>query len=414
MTDARQLIPNATTRDTGWQSAQTVKLPGVAVELSRPRLVDRSRDYLWFPTIAQRGDGALVCLAQEHPDVSHWPVPQWAYFSRDGGLSWPQRSRIPNSTETFVPLPGGDLLLMPYYLLKTGNDMEGYGYRLRCGSTAVEPLPQMVRITDWPIATHCIPKPDTAPPEERRIAGVVCGQVVRGLDGRYLTTLYVTVSLKPRSYGVLIAESHDALNWRILAPISVMDSPGFRGAEGANEATLARLRDGRLMCVYRTGGWHPPQPFAQSFSSDDGRTWSAPEPMPAGESFIAPMAVQPSLVAMPSGPLLVAGGRPGMRFWIDPTGTATQWHHLDVQLHHTWCVPDEPILQTDHASRKQSTSYTELLALDDRRLLLAYDRTPCGWDRIPDDNPATNSIWVVLITLHVDAKQQVETPESPT
>lgn len=398
---------------TGWQTAQRIALPGVNLELSRPRLIGRSRDYLWFPTIARRGDGVIVCLAQEHPDVSGWPVPQWAYFSHDGGLTWPQRTRLPSLCESFITLPDGDLLLLPYSLLKTGDHQEGLGFRLRCGSTAVEPLPEPVRVDDWPVETMCIPKPATARDEEKRLGVVLCGQVVRSTRGSYLMSLYATLSLRPRLYGVLVAESPDAIHWRIVGTVAVPGGAGYRGVEGANEATLARLPDGRLMCVFRAGGWHPPQAFGQSFSSDEGRTWFAPEPMPAGESFIAPMAVQPSLVTMPDGTLLLAGGRPGMRFWIDPTGAAQSWHHVDLQLHHTWCVPQEPILQSDHAARKQSTSYTELLPLDDRHLLLVYDRTPHGWDRIPAQSSETNSLWIIRLTVHKDAQQSGQAPESP-
>lgn len=385
--------------DAQWTSGQTIRLAGVTIEMSKPRLMARSRDYLWFPTIARRGDGVIVALAQEYPDVSGWPVPQWVYFSHDGGLTWGDKVRIPAVAETFVNLPNGDLALLPYYLVKDGDTQSADGYLLRQGTTRIEPLPQTVRVTDWPIECHCVPKPDAASDIEKRLGTIFTGQSVRTRDGGYVAALYTITTLKPRTYGVVVAESNDAMNWRVRSTVAIAGTEDYTGNEGANEATLCRVADGRLLCVYRAGGWNPCQPFGHAWSSDEGRTWTPGAPMPAGDSFIAPMAVQPSAVTMPDGTLLLAGGRPGMRFWIDTTGTATNWQHIDLQLHHTWCVPDEPILSTDHHARKQSTSYAELLALDDKHLLLTYDRTPNGWDRIPDDMNDTNSLWVVRLTL---------------
>jgi len=46
-----------------------------------------------------------------------------------------------------------------------------------------------------------------------------------------------------------------------------------------------------------------------------------------------------------------------------------------------------------------SSCYTELVPLDDRSLLLIYDRIGCGWHAIPDDVPETNSVWVMRLSL---------------
>jgi len=45
------------------------------------------------------------------------------------------------------------------------------------------------------------------------------------------------------------------------------------GPEGYNEPTLARLPDGELLCIMRTGSFSP---LYQVRSSDNGNTWSAP------------------------------------------------------------------------------------------------------------------------------------------
>lgn len=40
---------------------------------------------------------------------------------------------------------------------------------------------------------------------------------------------------------------------------------------------------------------------------------------------------------------------------------------------------------------------TELMALEDRTLLLIYDRVGLGWHAIPDDSEETKSVWVMWL-----------------
>jgi hypothetical protein len=40
-----------------------------------------------------------------------------------------------------------------------------------------------------------------------------------------------------------------------------------------------------------------------------------------------------------------------------------------------------------------------VVALDDTRLLVIYDRIPHGWSAIPKDSTETNSVWVVRLAL---------------
>jgi hypothetical protein len=46
-----------------------------------------------------------------------------------------------------------------------------------------------------------------------------------------------------------------------------------------------------------------------------------------------------------------------------------------------------------------ASAYTEILALDDMRALVIYDRIPHGWKAIPKDSADTNSMWVMRLTL---------------
>ena len=50
-----------------------------------------------------------------------------------------------------------------------------------------------------------------------------------------------------------------------------------------------------------------------------------------------------------------------------------------------------------HALTGFSSCYTELTPLDEKTLLLIYDRVGLGWHAIPDDSDETKSVWVVQL-----------------
>ncbi|NLY00217.1 MAG: hypothetical protein GXY83_29315, partial [Rhodopirellula sp.] len=104
--------------------------------------------------------------------------------------------------------------------------------------------------------------------------------------------------------------------------------------------------------------------------------------------------VQPSLAALPDGFVALSGGRPGLFLWLNADGTAATWQRVDLLANHNTHRPDEPISGPGNTS-----SYTEVVALDDVHLLCIYDRIPNGWKAIAADSPETNSVWVVRVTL---------------
>ena len=184
----------------------------------------------------------------------------------------------------------------------------------------------------------------------------------------------------------------------------------LEGQEGPCESAICRLSDGpstgsgqgRLMCVFRNASFVP---YGQTWSDDDGRTWSKPVAMPA-------QSVEPSLQVMPDGVVALSGGRPGISVWFNVDGHGTDWQAVDVVAHHNSCRPRDVItpdntmkigIARDEMIRQGlrgfTSSYTELVRLDDRRLLLIYDRLGLGWHPIPDESKETNSVWVVKITV---------------
>src|SRR5205085_2713896 len=118
---------------------------------------------------------------------------------------------------------------------------------------------------------------------------------------------------------LIVAASKDGRRWAYRG--SVADEHCMlAGAEGPCEAAMCRLKDGRLMCVFRNEGG---QPYGRSFSSDEGKTWSEPAAIEA-------RSVQPSLVTMKDGTVALSGGRPGVFVWFNVDGDGMKWQPVEL------------------------------------------------------------------------------------
>jgi hypothetical protein len=196
-----------------------------------------------------------------------------------------------------------------------------------------------------------------------------------------------------KRYSLVAATSADGVAWQIRSIVADENCP-LPGGEGPCEQAVCRLKDKRLMCIFRLAA---NVPFGQTFSADDGRTWTKPQPLAgiaaAKDTLIG--SVQPALVALPSGPLVLTGGRPGLWAWLNHDGTGQSWDRLDLLAHHNKCLPEDAIANPANGT----SAYTELIALDDTHALVIYDRLSRGWNAIPQGSAETNSVWVVRMTV---------------
>jgi len=361
----------------GWQAGSTADVPGLRVSLSKPVLVGRSKGYLWFPTVVRLGTGELLAMMSDYADMHVAESTSKVAWSSDGGLTWSPLAKALYGDGS-LSLPNGDQLFMPYYLRPTGSGAMGAPCQL-CpkGQRTLEVVKPGVVIEGWP-------RPDKSFAPQLGLSGFVSnGQIVAIKDKSYVATLYGYFRETSR-YSLVASESSDGVRWRIRSVIAD-EKCELPGGEGPCESALARLKDGRLLCVFRLNSGVP---YGHSFSSDEGRTWTKPAVLQDVFS------VQPSLAVMPDGLVALSGGRPGLFLWLNPDGTAATWHKLDVLANHNAHRPEEPIQAAGNTS-----SYTEVIPLDDSHLLYIYDRIPFGWSTIPPDSPETNSVWVVRVTL---------------
>lgn len=363
-----------------WEPGTATDLAGLRVTLSQPVLVGRSQGFLWFPTLIRLPNGHLLALMSNYADEHTTTSTGLAAWSTDGGLSWsPLREALYGDGS--LTLAGGDQLLMPYYLRPLGDGVMGSPYQ-RCspGTQELKVVRPGITIGGWP-------RLDRSFDPKLGLSGFVCnGQVVPLKGGGYLATLYGHFADTAR-YSLVASESPDGVSWKIRAVIAD-EHCALAGKEGPCESALGRLADGRLLCVFRLDSGTP---YGQTWSSDDGRTWTEPVAM------TGVFSVQPSLAVLPDGRLALSGGRPGLFLWLGTDRRGESWQKVDVLANHNRFRPAEAIRGMGNTS-----SYTEVVAVDASHLLYIYDRIPHSWSRIPPEASETNSVWVVRVTL--DAK----------
>ncbi|MCX6050126.1 MAG: sialidase family protein [Chloroflexi bacterium] len=367
-----------------WIDRKKVDLQGLRVTLSEPVVVGRSHGYFWFANLWQMPSGDLLSTISPVADIHMSSIPYLVTWSRDGGLTWSAPIVSNDGGQTLLQLTSGDAILLPYNLRPRANGLGAPYNRIPAGTRTVEYVPSGVIVTGWPGPDKIVvPGLDMA-------SFSFNGQTVTLNDGTYLATVYGEL-LDPPGYRIFTVKSSDGVNWTIHSLIADKDS-SVPGAEtGPTESAMIRLPDGRLMCVFRVGSRSP---FGQSWSSDEGDTWTPAIAM-AG-----PFSVQPSLAALPDGTLALSGGRPGIGLWLNSDGAGLDWQAIDLLAHHNACHPAEAITPSaEHNHQQQTSAYTEVIAVDTDHFLCMYDRIPNGWKPIPETMDETNSVWLVRVTV---------------
>jgi hypothetical protein len=353
-----------------WKAARSVSLDGLKVTVSEPVRVAESKGYLWFPTLVRVDDRRLLAVISDKSDAHTDEQTGQVAWSEDGGQTWGPLQKIPVYSECPVPAADG-LILLPNYLFPQPSGAIGGAYMF-CprGKSELAHIKQpSIMVTGWPRELDRLGAVYGHP--ELHIAGFVFnGQSVTLKDGRHLATLYGHFKGTKR-YALVVAVSRDARGWSYVSTVAD-ETCKLPGKEGPCEAALCRLKDGRLMCVFRMDGV---MPYGRSFSCDEGQTWSEPDVLPA-------KSVQPSLAVMPDGAVALSGGRPGVSVWFNVEGDGKRWQPVEI-------LPADA----------KTSAYTEIVPLDDRSLLCIYDRIPNNWNAIPAGSRDVNSVWVVRLTV---------------
>ena len=404
ITDARQSNqePAASTNQ------KTFALKGIQVSLSRPVLVGRSKDYFWFPQIQRLPGDDLVAVIRTCADA--WPFEDKSavLWSSDRGMTWSKPHSYVGESFCQLVAPSGDLLLLPLMLYPRAGGVGAPYHLIPKGRREVQ------RARDEMIVTG-LPRPFLSPYPEQGAVAFLDGQTLKTKDGKYLAPIYgyfkdfdsqvirkesgeyLATTLdggnRRKKYNLLAAESEDGVRWRIRGTIAD-ENCSVAGVEGPSESAICRLADGRLMCLFgQAKPFGKGKPYGQTWSSDEGSTWTTPI------AASGPFSVEPCLAVMKDGTLVLSGGRPGLFLWFNADGTGKDWQQIDVRQYHNAYHSGDAITEAQKRHDKNTTGYAELVAVNDNQLLYIYDRIPNGWDPIPQGSPESFSVWVIQITL---------------
>jgi len=360
----RKQVPNR------WIAGETFRLKGYDVTLSAPVLVAQSKTrHLSMPVVTLLANGDLVVVMTDHPDVLVYPNRGVASFSSDGGLSWTDPVAFKHNGSVNLRLPTGDELMLPFYLALRPDGALAAPYNLiRRGERRLETI-DGVEVTGWP-------EPVGSTMADGTLVGGFGfdGQTVKLKDGSYFTTLYG--GYKSGGIRIVGAESRDGIRWKVVGTIARRSGKVNERGEGPTEAALCRLKDGRLMCIYRLDSGFT---YGQTWSGDEGRSWTEPV------ECRGPRSVEPSLAVLEDGAVLLSGGRPGLKLWLDQDGTGQDWQEVDMGKYRYKFIKNS-----------DTTGYTELAILDESHLLYAYDYGRAS--DIVEDGPGYR-VEVVRITL---------------
>jgi hypothetical protein len=144
-------------------------------------------------------------------------------------------------------------------------------------------------------------------------------------DGTLLLTGYGAIKATGAAVSLVFESTDGGHHWTVRSIL--------RGARGINEMAMVRATDGRLVALIRQAG--SPSgllqlyQLLQTFSTDDGRTWSpltvlkAPAGMPNA-------GADPNLILLSNGAMMASYGRPDNSVLISWDGTGNTWDKGDT------------------------------------------------------------------------------------
>ncbi len=366
----------------------------LSVKVGQTVEVTHSRRYCWFPTVHRFAGGELMATIRMSPDETN-PEGDFSAvcYSKDGGLTWSHRHTMgagSNVDGAYSDTPNDDGTIWNLYGWVVLPNPAGQAQRFEATLTkwsaggrhftqvrdAIFQLTQPVGFSK----TQLYGK-DHRDAELTRVPQVnPYGPILKNPDGSWIAPIeFRPEGEKDTQLGV-IRSVDNGQTWNQISTIATSHGPDGKrlawvGDEGPDESSFVHLADGRLYSIFRTGNHGY---LGQSWSSDDGKTWTAP----TSTGF---KGVAPKLRRLSNGVLACTTGRPGpvsIMFSVD--GTGKTWSHLT------------PIFSG------MSTRYTDFVELSPGHLLMIYDSVPYSWDPIPEADPT--SINRVLATF-VDVKR---------
>ena len=376
--------------------AQEVELGGLRFTAGTPRIVAEGLGFCWYPSIRRFPTGELLVSYSKNPDsAENLTNVNGISLSKDEGATWSQHADVSGlSGRLNISLSDGSLAgpNQPYKPDPLGQWRTFVGNYGRIGEGG-----QQYSVDLWGVRIEGLPrdvKARTVQSPTRWAEISPFTHIIELEPGRHLATTYLTFAGDDRYSTVVMTSEDEGRTWHYLSTVSTA-ADGADSWEGFCESSLVRLEDGDLMCVGRMGGGRD-QLLARSYSSDEGKSWSPIDRLPA-------WGVLPQVNRLSNGALVISCGRPGLFIWFSTDPRGEHWEPFDLMAHHNEEMGEahqispgkyglEPVNREQYYTvhhnfdqPDQTTSYTSMLEVEPGRLLIVYDRMPYGWMPVPTD-----------------------------
>ena len=376
--------------------AQEVELGGLRFTAGTPRIVAEGLGFCWYPSIRRFPTGELLVSYSKNPDsAENLTNVNGLSLSKDEGATWSQHADVSGlSGRLNISLSNGSLAgpNQPYKPDPLGQWRTFVGNYGRIGKGG-----QQYSVDLWGARIEGLPrdvKARTVQSPTRWAEISPFTHIIELEPGRHLATTYLTFAGDDRYSTVVMTSEDEGRTWHYLSTVATA-ADGADSWEGFCESSLVRLEDGDLMCVGRMGGGRD-QLLARSYSSDEGKSWSPIDRLPA-------WGVLPQVNRLSNGALVISCGRPGLFIWFSTDPRGEHWEPFDLMAHHNEEMGEahqispgkyglEPVTREQYYTvhhnfdlPDQTTSYTSMLEVEPGRLLIVYDRMPYGWMPVPTD-----------------------------
>ncbi len=308
------------------------RVPGLEIELGATQVIVPNATYV---SLFKLADGDMVVGGRR---------------SSDGGKTW--RS-APSFSVGAYQFPDGEIVELGFNTKRTGQEgvFQVPLARSHDNGRTIQSEAALLKIPEGTGGTGDDGKYYEGPCCDHAIVGLRDGSLLAGMYG-YFKSDTVLVETFPKQwklykYRTWVMRSRDrGKTWDYLSTVAYDPAVGL---ESFCEPDLVVMPDGQILCFMRTGGSGGKHtPLYLSRSSDDGKTWSKPEP-------IADRGVWPNACLMRSGVLVCTYGRPG------------NWLAFSLDQGKTW---------TGHFRfyEGSTSSYNSVEEVAPGRLLVVYDR----------------------------------------
>lgn len=277
----------------------------------------------WMPDLKVEVGATMVIVPAADEPAAFFPIFQYrngtivvnnTYWSEDEGKTWNNGKDGPPGNEgiSAIELDNGDVITlnMNEWIMDGDTGWYDSSYLRFKPDGKIEKEPSRAYIPDGSKGLM-----DDENHFREGAGGVFDHNIVQLSNGELIATMFGNfkddqVQIPYFDYPIFkyrtwaMHSGDQGKTWKYLSTIAYDPEIGM---ESFCEPTLVRLKNGDLLCAMRTNGRGEGGPVYLSRSTDDGRTWSKPEPA-------TDLGVYPNMVQLDNGVLVLTYGRPNQ--WI--------------------------------------------------------------------------------------------------